>query len=200
MQEPLWKVYSLYKYYFKLDYRFCRVALFVLIYRQGFHFFFAGYDYELINAGFSRNTMNTIDNIQNIVITLLVFLIGAKANHFGYKRSYMFELSLTLVACLYLWFFFPTDIVPVIILTFILGFFTTWNFLLNTIVSGDFPDKGVTGMIFTMSASAVNFGQNTFIHTAILKKVPWKTMSIIGLGIQIFLILFYVPFMINKIN
>lgn len=34
--------------------------------------------------------MNTIDNIQNVVITGLVFVLGVKANVFGIKKTLMF--------------------------------------------------------------------------------------------------------------
>lgn len=144
--------------------------------------------------------MNTMDNILSIIVTLITFLIGAKANYFGYKRSFLFELSATLLVCLYVWVFFPLEVLPIVIISFFMGILSRWNSLLSTIISGDFPDIGVSGMIYTMSASAVNFGQNTFIHKAILKKVPWKTMSIIGLGIQLCLTIFFVPFMIKLIN
>lgn len=34
--------------------------------------------------------MNTIDNIQNVVITGLVFVLGVRANVFGLKKTLMF--------------------------------------------------------------------------------------------------------------
>lgn len=42
----------------------------LLLMSQGFNFFNAGYGYELVNAGFSRNTSNTIDNIAAIPINI----------------------------------------------------------------------------------------------------------------------------------
>lgn len=55
-------------------------------------------------------------------------------------------------------------------------------------------------MLFTGNASGVNFGKNLFIHTAILKKVPWKTMSIIGLAIQVPLIFVFTPKMLDLVE
>jgi ABC-type maltose transport system permease subunit len=111
----------------------------------------------------------------------------------------MIQLMLNWSLLLYIWFFFPTKVVPIVIISFILGFLSQWNFLLSTILCGDFPEHGVTGMIYTMSASSSNLGRNKFIHTAILKIVPWRTMAIIGLGLQLILILVFTPKMIDLI-
>lgn len=83
--------------------------------------------------------MNTIDNIQNIVITCLVFLVGAKANIFGYKKTSMLILLLTLIIGFYLWIFFPTDLPPIIITSAFLGILDQWNFLITTSICADFP-------------------------------------------------------------
>lgn len=55
-------------------------------------------------------------------------------------------------------------------------------------------------MLYTMSASASNFGKNLFIHTTLLKKIQWKTLSMIGLVIQIPLILVFTPKMVELIE
>lgn len=139
MNTSILKVYSIYRYFCKTDYRYFRTLMFFLFYSQGFNFFAAGYGYELINKGFSRDTMNTIDNIQNIVITCLVFLVGAKANIFGYKKTSMLILLLTLIIGFYLWIFFPTDLPPIIITSAFLGILDQWNFLITTSICADFP-------------------------------------------------------------
>lgn len=159
MQSSLCEVYSIYKYFFMKDYRYCRVLIFNLIYYQGSNFFYAGYPYELIKAGFSKNTMNTIDNVQVIIISILMFFFGAKANAMGFVKSYTFVLSIIVLTSLYLWFFFPLDIVPIFITNFILQIFFQWNFLLSTNICAYFPETGATGMIYTMSASTSNLGK-----------------------------------------
>ena len=55
-------------------------------------------------------------------------------------------------------------------------------------------------MLYTMGASCSNFGKNMFIHTALLKKVSWKTLSMVGMAIQVPIILFFVPKMIDLID
>lgn len=126
MKQSIWKVYSIYRYYFNISYRYCRTIVYFLLFHQGFNFFLAGYGYELINKGFSRDTMNTIDNIQNVIITTLVFLVGTHVNFFGFTKTIMLCMSLIWVILLYLWIWFPLDIVPVIITNFLLGLLIQW--------------------------------------------------------------------------
>lgn len=125
--------------------------------------------------------MNTIDNIQSVILTVLMFLIGAQANYFGYVKTFLIELGMTWIIYLYIWTFFPTNIVIVAIINFLLGFLSSWNFLLATIMCGDFPEMGVTGMLYTMNGSVSNLGKNLFIHTALLKIFPWKGLSFLGI-------------------
>lgn len=65
---------------------------------------------------------------------------------------------------------------------------------------GDFPDQGATGMLFTMGASTSNFGKNLFIHTAILKKIPWRTAAMAGMIIQAILLVLFIPWIIDLIS
>jgi hypothetical protein len=82
--------------------------VFVLIYPLGFNFFSAGYNYELVDKGFSKDTMNSIDNIQTLITTLLVFIIGKKAYALGYKNNFLIMNVINWIVYLYLWVFFPT--------------------------------------------------------------------------------------------
>lgn len=50
-----------------------------------------------------------------------------------------------------------------------------------------------------MNTSMINLGRNTTLHTALLKTVPWRTASLIGLAIQIPIIVFFIPNMIDLI-
>lgn len=111
----------------------------MLIYNQGFNFFAAGYGYELIAHGFSRDTMNTIENVQHILITALVFGLGTKANVMGFKKTFMVEFGILGMVYLYLWAFFPTSIVPVIITNILMGALTQWDFLVRTALCAYFP-------------------------------------------------------------
>lgn len=144
--------------------------------------------------------MNTFDNLQNAIITALVFLFGAKANVFGLKKTFMFEVSLNLIVTLYLWIFFPTSAVPVFITNFIMSFLIQWDFMLMTQLCAYFPEIGATGMLFTMSASWSNLGKNNFIHTAILKKLPWRPVGLGGLILQIPLTFIFIPKMMDLID
>lgn len=125
-EKSLLKVYSIYKYYFKCGYRYCYVLIFNLFFCQGFNFFNAGYSYELVNAGFSKNELNTIDTVSSILCTLLVFGVGNKAYVLGYKRTFLIEMSLGWVIALYLWIFFPTKVITIYIFSIITGILSQW--------------------------------------------------------------------------
>lgn len=134
--------------------------------------------------------MNTIDNINAVFTTTLLYLLGTKASYFGRSRSYVVQLSLTLIVFLYLWIWFPTTMVPVVITSLISGVLTSWDFLLSTELAADFPRIGLTSMYYTMNASGSNLGKMLFIHTAILDKYPWKKVALLGLILQLILIIF----------
>lgn len=55
-------------------------------------------------------------------------------------------------------------------------------------------------MLYTMNASSGNFGRNKFVHTAILKKMPWRTVALVGLMIQIPLNYVFIPKMMDLIE
>jgi len=75
---PLSNIYFSYKIFFDLKSKYCRTILFLLIINQGFNFFLAGYDYELVKAGFSRNTNNTIQNIIAIPVNIIACFMTVK--------------------------------------------------------------------------------------------------------------------------
>lgn len=192
-------MYSIYKYYFKCGYRYCYVLIFYLLFCQGFNFFNAGYSYELVNAGFSKNELNTITTVSNIICTILIFVVGNKAYLLGYKRTYLIETSLSWILNILLWIFFPKQVVVIYITSIITAILTQWEFLVGTALCANFPDQGASGMLYTMSASAGNFGMDLYIHTAILKLLPWRSVAFGGLILQLCLIVFFVPKMMNLI-
>ena len=144
--------------------------------------------------------MNTIDNLQNIAITLLVFAFGIKAITLGFKKTFMIIQIISFVILVYLWTFFPTSLMPIIITNFLLGVLQQWDFLAATSLCAYFPETGTTGMLYTMNASGSNFGRNLFIHTALLKKVPWRTAALVGLVIQVVLIFVFTPKMMDLVE
>lgn len=70
-----------------LKMKYCRTGLFFLYYCQGFNFFDAGYSYELVNAGFSRNTSNTIGNVISVPILIMAFYMADWAKYIGINRT-----------------------------------------------------------------------------------------------------------------
>ena len=127
---------------------------------------------------------------------MLVFFIGVYSNVLGFTRSIIAYMAIIMVVLVYLWNWFPTQVLPIIITNFVLTALMQWDFLVVTQLCAHFPETGTTGMLYTMNASFTNFGKNMSLHTALLKKFPWKTLSMFGMIIQIPLIIFFVPKMI----
>ena len=112
----------------------------------------------------------------------------------------MLEFCIVGVIYLFLWAFFPTTIQAVTITNILLGVLYQWDFLVRTALCAYFPETGATGMLYTMNASIANFGHNLFIHTAILKYIPWRTASMIGIIFQVLLVFIFFPKMIDLID
>ena len=77
-KKPFLEVLCYYRVFINPRTKYFRLVAFFMIYYQGFNFFNAGYDYELIKAGFSRDVNNTINNIIIIPITMLACLFSSK--------------------------------------------------------------------------------------------------------------------------
>lgn len=133
-------------------------------------------------------------------MTLLIFCFGTHATMLGYKKTLIIIKTLWLALSCYLWIFFPTSVLPIIFTNFCNGFLLQWEALNTTPISANFPETGATGMLYTMNASSANFGKNKFLHTAILKKLPWRTVALAGLIIQIPLNYIFVPKMMDLIE
>ena len=99
-----------------------------------------------------------------------------------------------------LWIFFSTSVIGVIFVQLIGELIEQLGSLLKSNLCAYFPEMGATGMIYTMSSSISTLGKNTFIHTAILKKIPWRTAAIIGIAITIPIIVFFIPPMMDLIE
>ena len=188
--DSILKVISYYRVHLNPEYTYFRRIFFFILYYQGINFFTAGYNYELVKKGFSRNTMNTIDNINSIFLYLLVFCLGTKAGVLGVGRSYTIELLITVLIFFYLWIWFPITIVPIALTSLVTSFLGNWDFILANIVGSDFPAIGLASMYYTIHASAMNLGKMTFVQTAILQKISWRLSAIIGLIIQVLIIIF----------
>ena len=98
------------------------------------------------------------------------------------------------------WIFFPTSVVAVCAKYLLAGLLGQWGSLLRSNLCAYFPELGATGMLYTMGASISNLGRNTFIHSSILKKVPWRTASIAGLALTVPIIVFFIPGMMDLIE
>jgi hypothetical protein len=64
--------------------KYCRTIVFFLVYYQGLKFYEAGYDYELIKSGFSRDTSNSISNLIALPVLALTFYMASLISKIGW--------------------------------------------------------------------------------------------------------------------
>ena len=198
-EKPLWKIYSMYKVFLWPSYRYFRTFWFMSLYYQGFNFFLAGYNYEMIGKGFSRDLLNTIDNCNIVFQLLLVYFFGKYANHWGFARSLQLNFAMILMVLLPLWIWFPVSVLPVSATSFLMGVLSQWEFLIAVSINAHFPEMGITGMIYTGNASGFNLGRMVSLHTALLQHKSWRFWAALGMGLQVLIIL-SIPWFIDKIE
>lgn len=157
---------------------------------QGFNFFNAGYNYELVNAGFSRNTGNTIDNLTAIPINIFACYASSRIPNFGLKKGLLVGMLVQLAVYCYLRIWFPLDVPSVAVTSFIVGLFGMWTSIITTIFGYELPIHPYTGMFLTVVMSASNLGNSVAIHTKVMTWSNWWTMSWIGIGLQFVLSIF----------
>lgn len=164
-------------------FRFCVFAFF---YSQGLNFFTCLYDYYLVEAGFSRNTSNTIGNVAIIPILVLTFYFGSWSRCLGGNRNSIICCTAA-VCCIYLYLLvvFPTDVASISTFAFLIGLFEGWKFYCIGVMINTFPVHALSGMFITVLGSSLNFGKLTFVHTFLAGLLGWKLLSFVGIGLEL---------------
>lgn len=159
--------------------------MFFLIYQQGFNFFTSLYDYKLVEAGFSRDTSNTISNLILLPVIVSTFFYATWTNYLGGKAKSLMIVNFLLIACyLFLLIVFPLNTTIIFFTSLIQNILSSWMFFIGAWQINSFSPHALTGMFITFNASFSNFGALTSIHTILCSKFGWELCSYIGLGIQ----------------
>jgi hypothetical protein len=168
------EIVSYYKVFFKTESRYFRLCIYYLFYLQGFNFFTSLYDYKLIEAGFSRNTFNTIGNIIIFPVILLTFYYAKWTNFLGGKaKATIFNFAMLIALFLYLLIVFPLNPWIIFLTQFTANVLISWNFFISVWMTNEFAPHALTGMFITFNASFANFGQLTSVHTYLSGKFGW---------------------------
>lgn len=126
------EIISYYSVFLNTSSRYFRICLFFLLYQQGFNFFNALYDYNLVQAGFSRDTSNTIGNIIVFPVILMTFYYARLTNLMGGKAKTTVILFLLLIAInLYLLIVFPLNPWAIAITGLLGNVFSSWYFYIS---------------------------------------------------------------------
>lgn len=159
--------------------------MYFLISYFGFNFFNSLYDYNLIKAGFSRDTANNITNIIIFPVILCTFFYSRWTHYLGGKPHAVVLCSCVLmVLFLYYLIVFPLEPWIIFVASLVQNIASTWIFYIGAWMINEFPPHALTGMFITLNASFSNFGQLTSLQTLICGKFGWKLCSFLGLGIQ----------------
>lgn len=70
MRKTFCEIIRVYRRFFDCASRFSLTFFLLLTFTHGFTYFEAGYEYELIKAGFVKNTLNTITNVSLVPISV----------------------------------------------------------------------------------------------------------------------------------
>ena len=182
---------SYYSVFLNTSSRYFRLCVYFLIYQQGFNFFISFYDYNLVEAGFSRNTQNTIGNIIIFPVIIMTFYYSSWTNFVGGKARAVFLCMVVIILIdLYILIVFPLQPWIIFVTSLVNRIFSSWTFFIGSWLTNLFPPHAFTGMFITLNASFSNLGNLTTIHTLICAKVGWKLCSYIGLGLQAIIAMF----------
>lgn len=161
-----------------------------MTYNQGINFFNSLYDYELVKVGFSRDTMNTIQNINIIPTILLTFYFSSWTKSIGgHYQSIAFTTFLTVLLCTFIIAVFPTDPWAFGVLTFFISLLDAWRFFVFGVIINEFPIHALSGMYITLLGSFYNFGRLTSIHTELCGWFGWRFASSVGMVLQMALLI-----------
>ncbi|XP_031505834.1 spindle assembly checkpoint kinase [Nymphaea colorata] len=152
----------------------------VLVYNQGLNFFSCLYDYKLVEAGFSRDTSNTIGNIVIIPIIALTFCFGGWTSSLGGNRNaIMFCTAVMVAICLYLLLVFPTDVFSISVVTFALGLLDSWRFYSFGVLINSFPLHALSESLIYALLKALEYLYN---HRVVHRDIKPENILFNGYG------------------
>ena len=122
-EESAFKIISFYKTFCQFETRYSRTFIMFLFYFQGFLFIEGYYEYELVGASnFSRNTLNTINNIVLIPNTIFALIVTPYLSQIGVGKSMLISFCIRYFLWVVVYFIFPTSTFAVWIIIFIQQF------------------------------------------------------------------------------
>lgn len=186
----LWQIVRQYGVFLRPESRHFRFCVFALLFSQGCNFFNSLYDYELVRAGFSRDTLNSLSNLVTLPILCLTLRFRTcTASLGGHFPVLLLSSLLTLLLHAYTLALFPLDPWQVGLLLFLTGLLDSWRFYVFGVIINEFPLHALSGMHITLLGSFYNFGRLTSLHTWLCGLFGWRLMSVWGLVLQLGLLL-----------
>jgi hypothetical protein len=85
---------------------------------------------------------------------------------------------------IFIWWFFPTDLISICFIYFFNQAVDVLRFLVVSIVVNSFPVSGISGMMITMLVSFANFGSLKTGALILTGKIGWKLCAGMGLLLE----------------
>ena len=165
-----------------------------ILYIQGFNYFIAGYEYELIHAGFKRNTLNTINNFNILPISMITYFLSEKVGKISPYKMLLVYMSLRWSFYMFTYIVFPTNNISVAIIVFFFQALDNFKFFVVGVIVNQFPVSGISGMLITMLVSSANFGSFKAIAMYMTGKFGWTNVAAFGLTLQMIIMIGYSQF------
>lgn len=82
----------------------------------------------------------------------------------------------------------------IFVVNFVINAAYTWQYMITAIMINMLPIYGVSGMLLTVLASSINFGEEKGLHTLLISIFGWRRCAFIGILIQAMIIVFVPKF------
>lgn len=190
-QNSLVEVFGEYRIFLKPEQRYCRQAVFFLIINQGNRLFKAGFQYELIRRGFSKERLNELTNLMLIPVVALLFMaarFNLKEQLFGNLRI---AVALKLIANIIAAVWMPTTLLPVAAILLADAALGKFGGMVESNIVNEFPVTAISGMLMTALNSVRSIGYNPTVHLKIIHQLGWDYAILFGFVMQAAILLVY---------
>ena len=169
-----------YKTFINFKSKYFRQALVYLLILQGVNFYAFGYQVELMNNGFSKETLNTIDNLLMFPLLVITYFFSSLKTS-SRKLFYMRTMLCLRLAWQIVGFMIPYHTNwSIAAYSFVSNCMAWMIYIIDMNTSNSFPLSALSGMFVTVLYSCRNLGNNGTIHLKIISWIGFSPAVMIG--------------------
>ena len=181
-ENSLFKIMLNYRYFVDRKSRYFRQAFVFLVLYHGLNYFDNGYQIELMKNGFSKETLNTIENIILLPLLIVTYLFSYINTTAPNRNTFYLKLFIVLR---FIW-----QIIGFLTPSFSTVTLTLYSLVANSLkymlfirdmnnVNG-FPPSAVLGMLVTGLYSSRNLGVNGTVNMKVISWVGYEAAVVFG--------------------